>query len=91
MEELPRGDWWIFSPSYYDTIHHILLPDVALTRFFLRVRRRGERRVEVQRARRWPDSWISVCFGAFVATATGQLAAGLEKEDCMSTRLLQQH
>ena len=47
MEELPRGDWWIFSPSYYDTIHHILLPDVALTRFFLRVRRRGERRVEV--------------------------------------------
>ena len=29
-----------------------------------------------QRGRRWPDSWISVCFGAFVAAATGQLAAG---------------
>ena len=29
--------------------------------------------------------------GAFVATYTGQLAAGLEKDDCMSTRLLQQH
>ena len=24
MEELPRGDWWIFPPSYYDTIHHMM-------------------------------------------------------------------
>ena len=36
----------------------------------------GERRVDVTLARRWPDSWISACFGAFVATATAQLAAG---------------
>ena len=36
----------------------------------------GERRVGVTRARRWPDRWISACFGAFVATATAQLAAG---------------
>ena len=92
VEELPRGDWWIFSPSYYDTTHHDTAPLMRFSVCVLRVcggvRRK---RVGVTRARRWPDRRISVCFGAFVATATGQLAAGLEKEDCMSTRLLQQH
>ena len=45
MEELPRGDWWIFPPSYYDTIHRMVHLEVALARFFLRMCRRGERRV----------------------------------------------
>ena len=30
IEELPRGDWWIFSPSYYDRIHRMMHPEVAI-------------------------------------------------------------
>ena len=47
MEELPRGDWWIFPPSYYDTIHHMMHLEVALARFSLRMCRCGDRRVGV--------------------------------------------
>ena len=63
LEELARGDWWIFPPSNYDTIHHSSLPDVAMSWFFLRVCRCGESRVGVTRGRRWPDRRISACFG----------------------------
>ena len=45
MVELPRGDWWIFSPSYYDTTHRPMHLEVGITWFFLRVCRRGDRRV----------------------------------------------
>ena len=45
VEELPRGDWWIFSPSYYDTTHRPMHLEVGITWFFLRVCRRGDRRV----------------------------------------------
>ena len=47
MEELPRGDWWIFPPYYYDTTHHMMHLEVALARFFLRMCRCGDRRVGV--------------------------------------------
>ena len=30
IEELPRGDWWIFSPSYYDRIHRMNVKPVLL-------------------------------------------------------------
>ena len=42
VEELPRGDWWIFSPSYYDITHRPMHLEVGITWFFLRVCRRGE-------------------------------------------------
>ena len=33
IEELPRGDWWIFSPSYSDRIHRMMHPEVAIAWF----------------------------------------------------------
>ena len=33
MEELPRGDWWIFPPSYCDTIYHRMHLEVAIAWF----------------------------------------------------------
>ena len=47
MEELPRGDWWIFPPSYYDTIHRPMHFEVHNAWFFLRVCRRGDKHVGV--------------------------------------------
>ena len=68
IEELPRGDWWIFSPSYYDRIHRMMHLEVAIAWFLLRVCRCGDRRVCVTtRARCWRYArfWrVSVAFAA---------------------------
>jgi len=62
MEELPRGDWWIFSPSYYDTIHRMMHPEVAIAWFLLRVCRCGDRRVCVTTSATLALRQISACF-----------------------------
>ena len=47
MKELPRGDWWIFSPFCHHTINCIAHPEVCIAWFLLRACRRGERRMRV--------------------------------------------
>ena len=64
IEELPRGDWWIFSPSYYHRIHRMMHPEVAIAWFLLRACRRGERRMRVTtRATLALQPDFSVCWG----------------------------
>ena len=63
MEELPRDDWWIFSPFCHHTLNRMMHPEVHIALWFLlRVCRCGDKRVRVTTRASLALRQISACF-----------------------------
>ena len=86
MEALPRGDWWIFSPFCHDTINCMKHPEVPIVVFVACVQAWRKTHACDHEGDAGAAAGFRRVSGAFAASSTGQLAAGLEKEVWKSYR-----